>query len=80
MYASKLAEIVLLAWPISVSSVLTYGINTLTLAFVGHLGSEQMAGFALGNMSVTLSGLAVIFGILCGMDTLCSQVRIFAFH
>ena len=46
----------------------------INLVVVGHLGDPAMiAGVGMGNMSINLIGLSVIFGFNSALDTLISQ-------
>ncbi|GIL46835.1 hypothetical protein Vafri_3721 [Volvox africanus] len=51
----------------------SYGINLSTLAFIGHLGTDNLAAAALGTSIVGMLGRTVLYGLVGGLDTLASQ-------
>ena len=40
---------------------------------VGHMGTEELAAVALGNMWVAMVGMTLVYGGFSGLDTLASQ-------
>jgi len=62
---------------ISVPVMLTYGsdylVTIIQLIFVGHLGSVEMAGAALGTSFCNVTGFSVALGLLSALDTLTAQ-------
>eukprot|EP00906_Rhabdomonas_costata_P001365 RCo002267 len=62
-----------IAWPTSLFYLASYAGQTIAFMTVAQLGSLYMAGFALGLMTVNLTGVAIVIGLLNGMDTLCAQ-------
>jgi MATE family multidrug resistance protein len=67
-----LAELLRLAWPITVST-LSYSVMTLVdTLLVGHLGPAQLAGVGLGG-TAAFGLLCFSFGLLRGGKTLVSQ-------
>ena len=48
-------------------------IEMINLVIVGHLGDpELIAGIGIGNMTINLFGLSIIFGFNEALDTLIS--------
>ena len=53
--------------------MITILIEMINLVVVGHLGNPAMiAGVGIGNMSINLVGLSVIYGFDSALDTLIS--------
>lgn len=57
--------------------VITYGsdymVTIIQLVFVGHLGSLELAGAALGSSFCNVTGFSVCLGLLSALDTLTAQ-------
>src|SRR6185436_7449300 len=65
-------ELVLLAWPIAVSTI-SYSVMTLVdTLLVGRLGAAQLAGVGLGGTAAFVL-LCFSFGLLRGAKTLVAQ-------
>ena len=62
-----------LAWPSGLSMVLRMGTMQTTMIVVGHMGTEELAAVALGNMWVAMVGMTLVYGGFSGLDTLASQ-------
>ncbi|CAI5722233.1 unnamed protein product [Hyaloperonospora brassicae] len=61
-----------MGWQVSVTTVCRIALSTISTAFLGRLGSKELAASALAN--VWTSGVQVlIFGIAESVCTLCSQ-------
>ncbi len=63
-----------MALPLLLNLMASYGINIVTLAFVGHVGTTELAAAALGMSLVGILGRTVLFGLTGALDTLASQV------
>ncbi|KAL9658889.1 hypothetical protein QQ045_018637 [Rhodiola kirilowii] len=63
----------LLAGPIILVTVFVYGIQIVTVMFLGHLGVSALAGAALGYSFISATGISVVFGMSTALDTLCGQ-------
>ena len=71
---TKEAAIILqLGWPVMLTYVLSFGIPLSTVLIGGRLGKQHLAALALGTMTVNVTGMAVVIGLLSGLDTLASQ-------
>ena len=71
---SRVFKILHLAIPVALQLVLTIIIEMINLVVVGHLGDpELIAGIGIGNMTMNLLGLSIIFGFNSSLDTLISQ-------
>ncbi len=69
-----LKEIVDIFVPIFASTFLTYIIETINLAYVGHLGDPFLiSGVALGTIYFYTFGLTVLMGFNSVVATLVSQ-------
>ena len=57
--------------------IITYGsdylVTIIQLIFVGHLGSVELAGAALGSSFCNVTGFSVCLGLLSALDTLTAQ-------
>lgn len=66
-------EIAQLAWPVVVSYILQFSLQTVNVIFLGHLNSNYLAASALGNMFCNVTGYSLIYGLATSVDTLCAQ-------
>lgn len=62
-----------MAGPLLLQYFATYGINIVSLAFVGHIGKQELAAAALGTSLVGIVGRTVVVGLCGALDTLASQ-------
>ncbi|CAH8495358.1 unnamed protein product [Schistosoma turkestanicum] len=69
----ELKNVLRLAVPITISSMLTYAISPVSMAFCGHLGKIQLATMGLAMSVFSVCGMFVILGLLSACDTLFSQ-------
>ncbi|KAJ1980700.1 ethionine resistance protein [Dimargaris xerosporica] len=53
--------------------VLQFSMSVANVFFIGHLGAQELAAAALGNMFAGVTGWAVGVGLNTALDTLCSQ-------
>ncbi|ETW09589.1 hypothetical protein H310_00132 [Aphanomyces invadans] len=61
-----------MAWKVSLVTVCQTSLPTISAAFLGHLGSNELAGSALAN--IWISGVqVVIYGFAVALCTLCGQ-------
>jgi len=68
-----LSHLIRLSLPNAAGLVVDYMLNVVNLAFVGRLGPDALAGAALANSFMNLSGFAVTTGLCYSVDTLCAQ-------
>ncbi|KAG2439264.1 hypothetical protein HXX76_004625 [Chlamydomonas incerta] len=59
--------------PLFLNLTCAYSINIVTLAFVGHLGKQELAAAALATSLVGIVGRTVMYGMVGALDTLASQ-------
>ncbi|KAG2453546.1 hypothetical protein HYH02_001765 [Chlamydomonas schloesseri] len=59
--------------PLFLNLTCAYSINIVTLAFVGHLGKQELAAAALATSLVGIVGRTVLYGMTGALDTLASQ-------
>ncbi|PKA61780.1 MATE efflux family protein 9 [Apostasia shenzhenica] len=64
---------IMLAVPLTVANFLMFVLQLLSVVFVGHLNSDQLAGASMAISSVNVIGFAVLIGISCALETLCGQ-------
>ena len=62
-----------LAWPSGVATVLRSGTRQTTMIVVGHMGTRELGGVALGTAWVSMMGMSLVFGGFSGLDTFASQ-------
>jgi multidrug resistance protein, MATE family len=62
-----------LIFPIIGSYALDWVILLIQLAFLGHMGKDQLAGAAIGVSMYNVTGSSLIQGILSALDTIASQ-------
>jgi multidrug resistance protein, MATE family len=63
-----------LAIPSIFSAILSFLIEMINLIFVGHLNDPaKIAGVGMGNMTVNLLAMSIIYGMNSSLDTLISQ-------
>ncbi|KAK9678549.1 hypothetical protein RND81_11G218700 [Saponaria officinalis] len=70
---TEVRELYHIAFPLIISSLLTYGKSTISLAFMGHLGKEALAGGSLAISFANITGYSVLSGLAMGMDAISSQ-------
>ena len=68
----ELRKLMLLAWPITLSNLLSSTLSIVDLVFVGRVGSTEIAAAALANTWTTITMFLGI-GLCSAMDTLVSQ-------
>ncbi|KAL0359707.1 UNVERIFIED_CONTAM: protein DETOXIFICATION 21 [Sesamum angustifolium] len=51
----------------------TFGINVISQAFVGHIGSTELAAYALVFTLLTRFANGLLLGVASGLETLCGQ-------
>eukprot|EP00164_Ancoracysta_twista_P002635 GFYU01003507.1.p1 GENE.GFYU01003507.1~~GFYU01003507.1.p1 ORF type:complete len:545 (-),score=160.83 GFYU01003507.1:43-1677(-) len=62
-----------MAWQVILSYVFQLTLSMISLAFVGRLGDNQMAGAALGNTFSNVTGFSILVGLSSGVETLAAQ-------
>jgi len=61
--------------PLSIESTLWFVCSSMiSLAFVGHLGSQPLAACVLANSVYNISGYSLVVGMAAGMNSLSGQV------
>ncbi|GAA5955296.1 hypothetical protein JCM21900_003037 [Sporobolomyces salmonicolor] len=75
MHAAKGEVAVLLRYtvPILGTHFLEYSLMLAVVLSCGHLGTAELAGASLANMTANVSALSVIQGFVSALDTLCPQ-------
>eukprot|EP00198_Chlamydomonas_reinhardtii_P007691 XP_001697028.1 predicted protein [Chlamydomonas reinhardtii] len=66
--------------PLFLNLTCSYSINIVTLAFVGHLGKQELAAAALATSLVGIVGRTVMYGMVGALDTLASQMVALPLH
>ncbi|KAL0339870.1 UNVERIFIED_CONTAM: protein DETOXIFICATION 23 [Sesamum radiatum] len=51
----------------------TFGINVISQAFIGHIGSTELAAFALIATLLARFANGLLLGAASGLETLCGQ-------
>eukprot|EP01018_Ginkgo_biloba_P009079 Gb_38955 [translate_table: standard] len=63
----------LIALPMTVTYILQYAINLVSVMFAGHLGEVELAGATLANSFAWFFAYSLLVGISGAMETLCGQ-------
>eukprot|EP01089_Gocevia_fonbrunei_P021924 TRINITY_DN8677_c0_g1_i1.p1 TRINITY_DN8677_c0_g1~~TRINITY_DN8677_c0_g1_i1.p1 ORF type:complete len:484 (-),score=66.08 TRINITY_DN8677_c0_g1_i1:38-1489(-) len=71
--ANEAKEIARLSFPLAISNWFVQLLVMINISFIGHLGSTQLAGIALGTMYCNMFGFTLIWGMLSAVDTLATQ-------
>ncbi|CAL8084297.1 unnamed protein product [Calicophoron daubneyi] len=66
-------EIISLAIPISVTSIASFLLGPVSVAFCGHLGESQLATIGLATSVFNVFGMYVVMGLVTAGDTIFSQ-------
>jgi MATE family multidrug resistance protein len=53
--------------------MLEYSFNVTSVISIGHLSTEKLAGAALGNITAGVTGLSIVQGFACALDSLLPQ-------
>ncbi|KAL0404728.1 UNVERIFIED_CONTAM: protein DETOXIFICATION 21 [Sesamum radiatum] len=61
------------SWPAMFTRFSTFGINVISQAFVGHIGSTELAAYALVFTLLTRFANGLLLGLASGLETLCGQ-------
>lgn len=69
----QLRRIIDLSWPILTTFVLSNSISLVAIAFVGQIGTKELAAATLGSMFANVMGISFGIGFASAMDTLCTQ-------
>ncbi|GLC34146.1 hypothetical protein PLESTB_000842400 [Pleodorina starrii] len=62
-----------LAWPLALNLLAAYSTSVISSSFVGHLGTKELAGAALGNSFTGITARYVLQGLCGGLDTQAPQ-------
>lgn len=62
-----------IAWPALLTAVLQYSIGFVTVAFVGHLGSAELAAVSLGITVIETFSYGILVGMGSALETLSGQ-------
>jgi MATE family multidrug resistance protein len=71
--AEELISLCKIACPIVVSSLLLYPKSIVSMFFLGHLGSTELAGGSLSIGFANITGYSVLKGLAMGMEPICCQ-------
>ncbi|CAL8078349.1 unnamed protein product [Prunus armeniaca] len=62
-----------LAGPLVSSNFLLFGMQVISVMYVGHLGELALAGASMATSFATVTGLSLIIGMSFALDTFCGQ-------
>ncbi|KEH26973.1 protein DETOXIFICATION 16 [Medicago truncatula] len=62
-----------LSGPLISVTLLNYGINIISLMFVGHLGELSLSGASMATSFASVTGFSLLIGMASALDTLCGQ-------
>ena len=71
---TELRELFSYAWPVVLTMVMFYLANVVTMAFVGQLGSADLAAAGLASMFCNVTGVSIAVGLSSGLETQASQL------
>ncbi|XP_050373346.1 protein DETOXIFICATION 16-like [Argentina anserina] len=63
----------LLAGPLVSSNFLLFGMQVISVMYVGHLGELSLAGASMATSFASVTGLSLIVGMCSALDTFCGQ-------
>ncbi|KAL5079354.1 hypothetical protein RYX36_007775 [Vicia faba] len=66
-------KIWVIAGPATFTRFSSFGITVVTQAFVGHIGSSELAGFALVMTVLNRFATGILIGMASALETLCGQ-------
>lgn len=69
----ELRRLCAIACPLIISGLLTYGKSAISVAFMGRLGKEELAGGSLAVGFANITGYSILSGLAMGMDPISSQ-------
>ncbi|GAB2255342.1 hypothetical protein Droror1_Dr00009120 [Drosera rotundifolia] len=69
----EMKQLCLIALPLIVTGLLTYGKSSMSMVFMGRLGKEALAGGSLAIGFANITGYSVLSGLAMGMDAISSQ-------
>nr|XP_004296419.2 PREDICTED: MATE efflux family protein 5-like [Fragaria vesca subsp. vesca] len=72
-YFGELKKQLLLAGPMVSSNFLLFGMQVISVMYVGHLGELSLAGASMATSFASVTGLSVIIGMGSALDTFCGQ-------
>ncbi|RDA94680.1 hypothetical protein CP533_2454 [Ophiocordyceps camponoti-saundersi (nom. inval.)] len=61
------------AMPLTITFLLQYSIDTLSLIVAGRIGKLELGAVSLANMSAAITCFAPVQGLATSLDTLCAQ-------
>ncbi|KAJ3209646.1 hypothetical protein HDU83_008269 [Entophlyctis luteolus] len=70
---AECAQLVPLAWPVSIGYLLQMSLNIAAIVALGQLGTNALASMALATLYANVTGFSIIVGMGAAIDTLCSQ-------
>ncbi|CAJ1936691.1 unnamed protein product [Sphenostylis stenocarpa] len=62
-----------LAGPLIFVGLLNFCIQIISVMFVGHLGELPLSGASMATSFATVTGISLLLGMACALDTLCGQ-------
>ncbi|CAN9501351.1 unnamed protein product [Ophioblennius macclurei] len=73
VYREELYHVLRLTGPLVLSRILNFLLPFVVTIFCGHIGNEELAGYALASATINLSTTATGYGLAVACDTLISQ-------
>ncbi|MED6195428.1 hypothetical protein PIB30_037785 [Stylosanthes scabra] len=62
-----------LALPLSTVAFLQYSVQTISIMFVGHLGTLPLSGASMATSFASVTGFTLLTGLAGALDTFCGQ-------
>ncbi|KAH7445392.1 hypothetical protein KP509_01G006600 [Ceratopteris richardii] len=63
----------MLAIPMIITNLLQFGIQLVSIMFVGHLSELALSSVSVASSICAVTGFSVLAGMSCALDTLCGQ-------
>ncbi|CAN0896679.1 Protein DETOXIFICATION 41 [Linum grandiflorum] len=73
LFAWESRQLWLLSWAAIVVSVFNYMLSFVTLMFIGHLGSLELAGASIATVGIQGLAYGIMLGMASAVQTVCGQ-------
>ncbi|XP_057676901.1 multidrug and toxin extrusion protein 1 isoform X1 [Corythoichthys intestinalis] len=72
-YREELYEVLRLTGPLLLFNILNFLLPLVISIFCGHIGTAELAGYALASATINVSAMVIVQGLTMACDTLVSQ-------
>ncbi|KAL3838977.1 hypothetical protein ACJIZ3_023568 [Penstemon smallii] len=73
LISEELKKQLWLAGPLILVSLLQFGLQLISVMFVGHLGELALSGASMATSFASVTGFSLLMGMASALDTLCGQ-------